>query len=75
MSDVYATAKQIAGALKVPMSTVHRWASEDGWNRDATCRPVLYLYEDACEAFGRRQAARAETLAGIETGRARRLAS
>jgi hypothetical protein len=42
----YVTARDLARLLRVPLGTIYRWASEDGWRR-TRYRPIRYHMDDA----------------------------
>lgn len=52
--DVWLTGPQLSELLRVPFSTVRRWASEDGWRR-LDLRPTKYHADDATGSFDRRR--------------------
>lgn len=54
----WCTAADIAHMFRVPIGTVHRWASEDKWPR-ITGRPTLYDIDSASTSHRRRRAAAA----------------
>lgn len=54
--DSWMTGAQLSEALRVPWSTVRRWAVEDGW-RSLDQRPRRYHADDAQRTFERRRAA------------------
>ncbi|MFI9558856.1 HNH endonuclease signature motif containing protein [Nonomuraea endophytica] len=59
----FETARFYALIYRVPVGTIYRWASEDGWRRtDPARRPVRYHPDDVDQSFVRREPTRPEVV-------------
>jgi hypothetical protein len=49
--DLLMTAEDLSAIYDVPVGTLQRWASLDGWDRTKYARPVRYAVADADRSF------------------------
>lgn len=51
LEHVTATAQHLSIVYSVPVGTIYRWASLDGWERTRYARPVRYNWADADRSY------------------------